>query len=627
MVSFINKRFVTALISLIVVIFQNTAFAKSKKITGQAHVQIAEDFQAKKSQMIYLVEDETDKKFYKLKFKTGEFPMWFQTGKKVQIEIDEAPSGGESEVLNVTMLGEAAAAYVTDSRAILILRVTMSDGVPYASRDSVASYMFAETNSVARYFLDNTRGKTTFNGDVGNDGAYDIHDVSINASAAADCNYSSWGSLADQQAQSIGLSLSLYRHVMYILPSNTNCGWLGLASLGGSRSWIKGGSQGVLAHELGHNLGMHHASTDPENDGTINSEYGDQSCVMGSAYWRFLNAPHMTQLGTFSAFPNQVVNVTTGTYQLSSLSADPETAPHPQVLRIQKGTGSEYYYFSLRTPFSYDATLSSTYTRGVSVHRFVGGRSYYIKTLAPDESFEDSTNGIVVTAQSFSSDMQSIGVSVGVVCGSSAPTLTLSPSQVFGIPNSNTQVTWTLRNNDNSYCAATNFSLAGSSADGLSVGVSSSSVSLAPGASVSGNLSLSTANSSGSYSFSLVASDSDGVSPDHINVSANGSFTIDLTAPSSVSNLSASIARSNNVNLTWSAASDSGSGVASYEVLRNGVRIGSSTYAGYTDSGLSVGTYVYTVVSVDRSGNRSQPSNAVTVEITTKKRGGGKPSR
>ncbi len=34
----------------------------------------------------------------------------------------------------------------------------------------------------------------------------------------------------------------------------------------------------AIKHELGHNVGMNHASTDPNNDGVIDAEYGDDSC-------------------------------------------------------------------------------------------------------------------------------------------------------------------------------------------------------------------------------------------------------------------------------------------------------------------------------------------------------------
>jgi hypothetical protein len=39
----------------------------------------------------------------------------------------------------------------------------------------------------------------------------------------------------------------------------------------------------VWTHELGHNIGLNHASTDTGNTGSISAEYGDTSCyVRGS---------------------------------------------------------------------------------------------------------------------------------------------------------------------------------------------------------------------------------------------------------------------------------------------------------------------------------------------------------
>ncbi|MEU5216635.1 PHB depolymerase family esterase [Streptomyces sp. NPDC020807] len=66
-------------------------------------------------------------------------------------------------------------------------------------------------------------------------------------------------------------------------------------------------------------------------------------------------------------------------------------------------------------------------------------------------------------------------------------------------------------------------------------------------------------------------------------------------------------------SLSWTAVP----GAASYDVLRTGTKVGSSTTTGHTDTGLTAGTaYAYTVAAVDASGTRGAVSAAVTATTT-----------
>lgn len=91
----------------------------------------------------------------------------------------------------------------------------------------------------------------------------------------------------------------------------------------------------------------------------------------------------------------------------------------------------------------------------------------------------------------------------------------------------------------------------------------------------------------------------------------------DTTAPSAPSNLSATAADSTTVNLSWSASTDSGTnatGVAGYNILRNGAVVAQTTETSYTDSGLAADTaYSYVVQAYDKAGNVSNNSNEATV--------------
>jgi serine protease len=94
----------------------------------------------------------------------------------------------------------------------------------------------------------------------------------------------------------------------------------------------------------------------------------------------------------------------------------------------------------------------------------------------------------------------------------------------------------------------------------------------------------------------------------------------DTTAPSVPSSLSASVASSSAINLSWTASTDTGgSGLAGYKIERctgstctGFAQIGTSTSASFADSGLAAATtYRYRVRAYDGAGNHSGYSTIV----------------
>ncbi len=99
----------------------------------------------------------------------------------------------------------------------------------------------------------------------------------------------------------------------------------------------------------------------------------------------------------------------------------------------------------------------------------------------------------------------------------------------------------------------------------------------------------------------------------------------DVTAPTAPSALAVTLTTTTTATLTWTAGTDSGagtSGVAGYNLYRNGVKVNSSlvTALTYTDTGLTAGaSYTYTVKTVDLAGNLS---SAASLPVTTAATGG-----
>jgi chitodextrinase len=107
-------------------------------------------------------------------------------------------------------------------------------------------------------------------------------------------------------------------------------------------------------------------------------------------------------------------------------------------------------------------------------------------------------------------------------------------------------------------------------------------------------------NASGNSSYSSVTSATTPAAPD-------------TTAPSIPSGVIATATSTSQVSVSWNVSTDSGgSGVAGYQVYRDGTLVTTTTAASYSDNGLSATTpYCYTIVASDNAGNNSSASSVV----------------
>ena len=89
----------------------------------------------------------------------------------------------------------------------------------------------------------------------------------------------------------------------------------------------------------------------------------------------------------------------------------------------------------------------------------------------------------------------------------------------------------------------------------------------------------------------------------------------DTTAPSIPTGVIATATSTSQVSVSWNVSTDSGgSGVAGYQVYRDGTLVTTTTSASYSDSGLSATTlYCYTIVVSDNAGNNSSASSVACV--------------
>jgi hypothetical protein len=234
----------------------------------------------------------------------------------------------------------------------------------------VAERVFTGLDSTNAFFREESYDRLSLRGRV-----YGWYTIS-----GTTCDSMNWNA-ARQAAAADGFSAANYEHVMYVFPPQAACPWAGQAYLPGSESWINGElSAHVTSHELGHNLGLHHAgslscSSPAGAPVTLSpdcafTEYGDPFDAMGGYFSRHNHGLHLRRLGFTAASNVQTVSAS-GLYTLRS--ALNETAM-PTTLRIprQRDSGGQvldWYYLEVRERGGVfdDFALSDYAVRGVSI--------------------------------------------------------------------------------------------------------------------------------------------------------------------------------------------------------------------------------------------------------------------
>ncbi|MBK6958287.1 MAG: fibronectin type III domain-containing protein [Nitrosomonas sp.] len=334
----------------------------------------------------------------------------------------------------------------------------------------------------------------------------------------------------------------------------------------------------------------------------------------------------MDQMGWYANISGAISTVTSsGTFNLAAIGLDPSSASGtPFMLKIAKPNTSDLYYLSYRQPVGNYNQLSTTYTKGINIHRYKGsgyGYTTHVKTLIDGETFTDTSNGISFTQVSQDNGFATVQVSYG--CAANTPAVSISPATLAMASGNSANFTVTVSNKDMSGCSNTTFTLdhEGGVVNGS---LASPDLTLSPSQTGSSILTADTYLSEGSYSLSVFVTDSDGRAPHHTGISsANATLVIDNTPPSTPANLSGSSNKQGNIALSWQASSDALSGVAGYLVYRNNEVIGETTSNGFTDSTVIAGvSYEYAVSARDKADNSSTVSSIILLTAGNSSGGG-----
>jgi hypothetical protein len=519
--------------------------------------------------------------------------------------------------------------------------------------------------TVSNFFLENSYQQTWLNTTLA--GWYTV------PVSSTTCDQLSIASYAKSAATAAGVNLSAYAHYVYVFPT-ISCQWVGTSTVGGnpSEAWINNELRlDVVAHEMGHNLGLHHSHSWVCNDtgdtsGTTSGpncfslEYGDGVDIMG---WSHEGAHYNAFMKEFLGWLNKGVSPpittvqTSGTYVLDPYEL---IGSNPKALKILKGidavTGKKvWYYVEYRQVAGFDSYLADAGSLVMDAGNILNG--VLIHTGSPDESsntsflldmtpdtyqlyahdpaldvglsFSDSAAGVTITPQWVNSTSAGLKVSFGQSsCVHANPAVTVSPSSQSGQAGSVLSYSVSVTNKDSAGCGGSTFGLQANVPSGWTAAFASSGLTLSPGASGSTTLTVtsSATATAGSYNIGVTAASG--------SYAAGATVTDSIASPSSSSSLVTTLttdkstyAAGDTVTIS-DATTSSGQPVANASVAititkPNGVKVSQS---GMTSSSGTVTTKlklnrqkdpagIYQVVATVTSGGVSaQASKSFTVQ-------------
>jgi Gametolysin peptidase M11/NPCBM-associated, NEW3 domain of alpha-galactosidase len=589
-------------------------------VQGALTAVYADDFEHQHAELLQYIRDEQTGRVFRVHF-DAEVPTTLRS--RSAVTLSGHAEGSELYVLAASIDAgmstlraantASTSALVSGDQRTLVMIADFRDVAVSCSADAIAQRMFTEPTgySVAGLYRASSDGRVSFSGAV-------VGPLTLTSSSTDTCDPGGWASQARAAATASGVDVSAYTRRVYVMPPNS-CEAAGYAYVGGmpSDAWIFScGVRGVYAHEIGHNLGMDHAST-PTN------EFGDETDPMTfSDNWlRGVNAPHKHQLGWLGETGARLVTAN-GVYDVAALAMDPNATSLPKALLIAKNDTGDRYYISFRDDSNvFERSIHTAYQGRVSIHRYKGDgsptRTFLMAGLSDGERFDDPVNGITITAVGHTSSSATVRIDFLTPCVIASPTLATTPAQQSGAAGTGAQYIVSLTNYDSATCPATSFTLSAAVPSGWTGALSTSSVTIAPGASAQTTLTINVPSSAapGSYSSPIAAAD---VTGRHAAASGTASYTVEFvdTVPPTAPERLATRQRQSEIQLSWNASTDN-VGVTGYRVLRDGVAVGTTSTNSWSDSNVTTGTtYTYVVVASDRAGNQSSPSNSVSVTVS-----------
>ena len=357
---------------------------------------------------------------------------------------------------------------------------------------------------------------------------------------------SSVATYANAAATSAGVNLSAYAHIVYVMPW-VNCTWVGMANVSGSKVWINQQlTLGVVAHEIGHNLGLNHAhswvcNNTGDGSGTMTGpycfglEYGDGLDTMG---WS-KDGPHFSSFAkeflgwlNYGSSPPITTVQTNGTFTLAPYETGGSAPKAIKILKsVNPTTGFKtWYYVEYRQAIGFDSYLATINPGLMSSSNILNGvlvrtgslddssNTSYLLDMTPNTyqlytqdpaldvgtTFSDPAAGVTITTQWVNGASAGISVTLSQPCVRANPAITVSPSNQSGQPGALVSYTVSVTNKDSNNCAPSTFSLQGSVPTGWTGAYSPPTLTISPAASATSTFTVTSAIAAAVSTYSVV---------------------------------------------------------------------------------------------------------------------------
>ena len=364
------------------------------EVTGKLTVLVADDFKNKTSETSYKLEDA---KNYNVKF--IEEPQNLKSSEQVTARGLALGStlvldSGGSPSLSINAPPRAG---LIGPQSSLVIRFNwLNDTSEPFLASAIDTQLYSGVGSTNAFYQENSYGQLSFPGDATHV-TTNWYTIGYNkGTECSDPDITNWTLAANSAATTAGYVLGNYNNLIYLFPDNSSCGWAGLGEVGGTLTWINGyDNSSLYSHELGHNVGMGHASSKDCGTKAIdsyvncsNSEYGDGYDVMGGSWENYhFNAAFKNESGWI--LPGEIQTISSGgIYTLNTLES---AGSATKAIKIQKPDTSEYYWLEYRQATGFDSTLTSGVTRGLIVHVFddISRDNSYLLDMTPADGWSD----------------------------------------------------------------------------------------------------------------------------------------------------------------------------------------------------------------------------------------------
>jgi hypothetical protein len=292
-----------------------------------------------------------------------------------EVADEAAAQGGMAparQVLSAEVVAPATAEGSPPAAAAtgLTNEVTVAMVVPAgATQDgtTLSQVVDAVNGPVAEFWATESQGAVSLGVTAAHDWSTTVTPGLTTTTAACSDYLALWKEVGDRVGFVAGPGKHLMLYVTGSPPDLSGCSY-GLAEVGtgpgyGGRLYVRGIATSLIAHELGHNFGLGHASA-LQCDRRIESgtcqvaSYNDLYDVMGFSWTQAgsLNAPHAARLGFLPGEHEQSLSAasTGGAYTLSPVSGRTGT----RAIRLTDAQG-RVYWLEYRTPSGRDLWLGT----------------------------------------------------------------------------------------------------------------------------------------------------------------------------------------------------------------------------------------------------------------------------